>query len=526
MKNLTVNAPPAGNLNSITNNNLTSNANLDDMGSLLDGMFLSELDSASMALLNQMTMSVKESQPSSKSPTDQLDESSQDTDPINLMDAMQLAASQSLIQLQAPQLQNVPNAELSLTATQAIDTTGQIGESLSASTLAGIANQNLLNILNGSIPQSRSKSPVLDLVPQNGTKASILGQVVTDSRTSSLEEMSLNQINTNQVGVKQDQVFPLPDQVSKLSSDESQGQNDAALLNQLTGLKVQENPSKAMENQQVLINTNLKPTDKQSVNEGPNIKVSNLSDALKNMGDVKVLSVDQQMNNLQLTPSLVSNTDQSQEINLGAANTIPVQIEVISKPSTRQDSKEDVINKKVSEDFEGISNGFLLNPSFTNNANHEVSLKLEATNTSLTSGPLHTELISAAKSGGGRISLEVNPDNAGPIRIDLQIDQGGQARLVVQGASESTQARLEQGGDHLREQFAQMGLQLSLDMRQNSANQTFNQQTNDFSNQFSNNQRQQNIASGVNSNRIGTDGVLEGNQQINAGNSGGINLFA
>jgi hypothetical protein len=263
MKNLTVNAPPAGNLNSITNNNLTSNANLDDMGSLLDGMFLSELDSASMALLNQMTMSVKESQPSSKSPTDQLDESSQDTDPINLMDAMQLAASQSLIQLQAPQLQNVPNAELSLTATQAIDTTGQIGESLSASTLAGIANQNLLNILNGSIPQSRSKSPVLDLVPQNGTKASILGQVVTDSRTSSLEEMSLNQINTNQVGVKQDQVFPLPDQVSKLSSDESQGQNDAALLNQLTGLKVQENPSKAMENQQVLINTNLKPTDKQ-----------------------------------------------------------------------------------------------------------------------------------------------------------------------------------------------------------------------------------------------------------------------
>lgn len=63
MKNLTVNAPPAGNLNSITNNNLTSNANLDDMGSLLDGMFLSELDSASMALLNQMTMSVKEANP-------------------------------------------------------------------------------------------------------------------------------------------------------------------------------------------------------------------------------------------------------------------------------------------------------------------------------------------------------------------------------------------------------------------------------------------------------------------------------
>jgi hypothetical protein len=225
-----------------------------------------------------------------------------------------------------------------------------------------------------------------------------------------------------------------------------------------------------------------------------------------------------------ISQAFASNTHQSQQMNLGAANTSPVAIEIQS--SSNQDTKEEMINKKASDDFASISNGFLLNPSFTNHANHEVSLKLDAVNTSLTAGPLHSELISAAKSGGGRISLEVNPDNAGPIRIDLQIDQGGQARLVVQGASESTQARLEQGSDHLGEQFAQMGLQLSLDLRQNSANQTFNQQTNDFSNQFSNNQGQQNIASGVNSNRIGTEDLLVRNQQSNAGNSSGINLFA
>jgi len=506
MKNLTVNAPPAGNLNSIKNNNLTSNAGLDDISSLLDGMFLSELDSASTALLSQMTMSGKESQASQKSPNDQLDESTQDTASINLMEAMQLAASQSLIQLQAPQLQNVPNPQQLLKETQATDFTGSVVETLPVNTIAGIANQNLLNILNGSVSQSGAKVPVLN-------------QDMTNLSDSHLKEMSLNSINPKQMEFKQDQVSPL-------SPNENQEQDHVALLNQLTGLKLQENPSKVMENQQVLINTNLKPTEKQSVNEGPNIKVSNLSDALKNMGDVKVLSVDQQINNSHMTQSFASGNAQSQEINLGVANTSPVPIEVLTKPSSNQDMKEDINNKTASDDLASISNGFLLNPSFTNHANYEVNLKLDAVNTSLTAGPLHTELISAAKSGGGRISLEVNPDNTGPIRIDLQIDQGGQARLIVQGASESTQARLEQGGDHLREQFAQMGLQLSLDMRQNSANQTFNQQTNDFSNQFSNNRGQQNIASGVNSNRIGTEDLSVRNQQGNAGSSSGVNLFA
>jgi hypothetical protein len=120
----------------------------------------------------------------------------------------------------------------------------------------------------------------------------------------------------------------------------------------------------------------------------------------------------------------------------------------------------------------------------------------------------------------------VNPDNTGPIRIDLQIDQDGQARLVVQGASESTQARLEQGGDQLRQQFAEMGLQLSLDMRQNSANNAFNQQTNDSTNQFSNNQSKQIIASGANSNRIGSEDLSGANPQSSTDNSNVINLFA
>ena len=93
---------------------------------------------------------------------------------------------------------------------------------------------------------------------------------------------------------------------------------------------------------------------------------------------------------------------------------------------------------------------------------HSGSLKLEATNTSLAAGPLYNEVMSAAKSGGGRIVLEVNPDNMGPIQIDLQIDQNGQALMIVNGASDATQARLEQGSSQLRQEFAQMGLNLSL----------------------------------------------------------------
>ena len=268
------------------------------------------------------------------------------------------------------------------------------------------------------------------------------------------------------------------------------------------------------------------PLQSQPIAANQDIKVANISDALKSIGDVKVISVDQSFNKLSATQSLKIDNQQNQTLDsVDVASSIP-DSNTIKQLPINQTSKETSEDKKSFEDFSGVSSGFMMNPGFTNHTNHEVSLKLEAVNTSLTSGPLHSELISAAKSGGGRISLEVNPDNTGPIRIDLQIDQGGQARLMVHGASESTQARLEQGGDQLRQQFAQMGLQLSLDMRQNSANNAFSQPSNDSTNQFSNNQSQQIIASSTNSNRIGNENLLGANQQLSADKSNGINLFA
>ena len=98
-------------------------------------------------------------------------------------------------------------------------------------------------------------------------------------------------------------------------------------------------------------------------------------------------------------------------------------------------------------------------------------MELKASDVSLISGPLHTEVMSAAKSGGGRIMLELTPPEQGTIRIDLRINSAGQAHLIVEGASDATKSRLDQGGQNLKNEFAQMGLNLSLDLRQGTQSQ-------------------------------------------------------
>jgi hypothetical protein len=98
-------------------------------------------------------------------------------------------------------------------------------------------------------------------------------------------------------------------------------------------------------------------------------------------------------------------------------------------------------------------------------------LQIKQTEASLVSGPLHSEIMSAAKSGGGRIMFELTPPEQGTIRIDLQINQNGHAHLIVEGASDATKSRLDQGGQNLKQEFAQMGLNLSLDLKQGNQSQ-------------------------------------------------------
>jgi len=105
---------------------------------------------------------------------------------------------------------------------------------------------------------------------------------------------------------------------------------------------------------------------------------------------------------------------------------------------------------------------------------HKIDVK--ASEISLTSGPVHAEILNTAKSGGGRIMFELTPPEQGTIRIDLRINSNGQAHLIVEGASDATKSRLDQGGQNLKNDFAQMGLNLSLDLRQGTQSQQMNGQ--------------------------------------------------
>jgi len=104
------------------------------------------------------------------------------------------------------------------------------------------------------------------------------------------------------------------------------------------------------------------------------------------------------------------------------------------------------------------------------------AIEIKSADVSLASGPLHAEILNSAKSGGGRIMLELTPPEQGTIRIDLRINASGQAHLIVEGASDATKSRLDQGGQNLKNEFAQMGLNLSLDLRQGGQSQQMRDQ--------------------------------------------------
>lgn len=95
----------------------------------------------------------------------------------------------------------------------------------------------------------------------------------------------------------------------------------------------------------------------------------------------------------------------------------------------------------------------------------DVSLPIKPHLVSLEGGAVQVEVLRMAREGGGQVTLELTPPDQGRYRLDLRIDELGRASLVVEGASESTRSRLEMGEASLREQFAQMGLQLNLQMR-------------------------------------------------------------
>ena len=160
-------------------------------------------------------------------------------------------------------------------------------------------------------------------------------------------------------------------------------------------------------------------------------------------------------------------------------------------------------------------------PLLDNSASTQNRIEVKASEVSLATGPLHAEIMNSAKSGGGRIMLEITPPEQGTIRIDLRINSNGQAHLIVEGASDATKARLDQGGQNLKNEFSQMGLNLSLDLRQGNQSQQASQQG--FGNA-----RQGNYSGISSASQSSTSSILVGSTRSgdNRGNSTTVHLYA
>jgi hypothetical protein len=185
---------------------------------------------------------------------------------------------------------------------------------------------------------------------------------------------------------------------------------------------------------------------------------------------------------------------------------------------------EKPLDKSVGDDFSGnLLSASQAAQSTTVSTPTQIAMNLNEA--SIVSGPLHSEIMSAAKSGGGRIQLELTPPEQGTIRIDLRIDQSGRAHLIVEGASDAAKARLDQGGQQLKNEFAQMGLNLSLDLRQGDSRFAQNQQFGSDQARFaqpSSSTDRSSMGIGLLSERLASSRFLSDN----AGGVSGIHLYA
>jgi hypothetical protein len=499
-----------------TNINGAQGQSQGDQEGNLDFLFMAELDIASMArLVDVMAPPVNTATTEPEIIATDDSQTSQDliltnsaTDPAIFADLSQLAA-QMLIQ------NNANNTNISNKAQSNQDAIDTIA---SQTTSAGIANQQLLNVLtasqnSGPVPVSTqtTKLPPSVNTPNSDLNPSNVGKTLEVEKTSAPVIETTAKID---VGV-----------INSSKTDISKIDVSTGAQAQLTNLV----DSK--------LGTAVARDANQLLQATPNVVAQALGQKLATpQVSLNGLTSAQEST----TKILYVNPNYDESINSPKSFIAPVGTQtnadsLLNNPSVRNMAESrlfentllvEKIEQKIGDEILLDQAAGLLAGAGFSQPMFAGSLKLEASNTSLAAGPLYNEVMSAAKSGGGRIVLEVNPDNTGPIQIDLQIDQNGQALMIVNGASDATQARLEQGSGQLRQEFAQMGLSLSLDMRQNSASNLFNQGGNGSSNPFNNSGAQQSSTSLTNSNKLLNINTLSSNRSNADRSSSGVNLFA
>lgn len=400
------------------------------------------------------------------------------TDPVDLLMAEIAAQGLLNVAFQNPSQVNLTNGASNLDSNTNIQS---LLSSLSAqqnqSLLGTQQNQSLLGLADGQQLDAKQTALISQALSKamkaSGQGAEVAMQGQAASLLQALQQQSLGQQNTQtpaQIAsaiqsLAQKNGITLPPEIqTQLTNLINKGSETGSI--KLLGVEGAGQQTSAVVVEQAGVVDPTKATTIQNVTDPktPNV----LTSAGDKLAKSKTLDIN-------LTPGNVS--DKSQLTKGGAplmsASAVDAKgaVEAQSLPHTEKQEFKDALN--LSEVT--ASNGNLARVDAQNLGNQQ-KIELKASEVSLASGPLHEQVMSAAKSGGGRIMLELTPPEQGTIRIDLRIDQAGRAHLIVEGASDATKSRLDQGGQNLKNEFAQMGLNLSLDLRQGGQSQQAREQ--------------------------------------------------
>ncbi|MFZ4118944.1 MAG: flagellar hook-length control protein FliK [Polynucleobacter sp.] len=394
---------------------------------------------------------------------------SQAEDPAKITDAMQLLMAQLAAQgllntaLQAP---NSTSPQVSAAATDSAARIQSLMASLNAQT-GSSSTQDLMQLVNGQQLDAKQSALITQALSRamkaSGQSAEIAMQSQAASLMQALQQQSLGQASTQtpaQIAsaiqnLAQKNGITLPPEIQTQLTDLI---NKGADLGSIKLLAVegagQQKPTVVLEQAGVV-----DPAKAATIQNATDPKAAN---ALINVGEKAVKS---KASDAIVTPGNLSDKAAAAKgAPLLSASAVDAKAAIEAHSISLNENRE--FKDALGASEFNPSNAANLARIDAQNVGNQQKIELKAAEVSLATGPLHEQVMNAAKSGGGRILLELTPPEQGTIRIDLRIDQAGRAHLIVEGASDATKSRLDQGGQNLKNEFAQMGLNLSLDLRQ------------------------------------------------------------
>lgn len=178
------------------------------------------------------------------------------------------------------------------------------------------------------------------------------------------------------------------------------------------------------------------------------------------------LKFDLQKHDPQSNPSSVLS-----ELSLGGSKIPELRSDVSTDSESGGASSQEMVRRKILNAMTGQmpNESHVFSGQEVGGFSIESSLKLVPHQVRLDTPEVAAKVLSLTRSGGGEVRIDVTPPDESTFKITLSVQDGGDVRLIVTGASDSTRTRLDQSADQLREQFSQLGMNLSLDFGNSSS---------------------------------------------------------